>query len=575
MTLAATFKRWLSDLARGGARPFVVRALAFAFLFGALGAHEAYAQLTVTPTTWNVIGLDSNRVTVGPDTFQVGARACNTGGGALSNVVAGFVWDSSNIYINLSGSSTVTASTLAAGSCVDFYFPVTVTRTTQAFDTARRYHITVSATGAAAVSTPTPRELFVKQILSQARNTITSITGPATVYMGQTYQYTLQASTATQGYEQLEAFLDLSNVIFQVVSVSTTYSAPAGATNDKFYADACGWQSNPTLANYLSCVGPVNYAGGKVGGTVTSVYTVKILSTGSTVASALILDLSGGSYHYNSDYGQRTLAINALPPPLTLGKTANPTQVTTGTTVSYTLRVTNTGASSYTLTDFVDTPPTSPAATTYVAGSSTFNGAAVANPILSGGKLTWAGSFVVPGGATRDLIYQMTVPNTAGTYTNSAVAHVSDIQIDTTQAAGDNAPATASVVRPPPDIGLVKSVSPSGSVLPGADLTYTISFTNAGGAPAQSFVISDQIPAATDFKLGSAAASLGTTGLSVSPVYSNDGGATYAYAPVSGGGGAPAGYDRAVTHVRWVFSGSLSQTPPNNAGSVSFTVRVR
>jgi len=35
--------------------------------------------------------------------------------------------------------------------------------------------------------------------------------------------------TATQGYEQLEAFLNLSNVIFQVLSIATTYSAPAGA----------------------------------------------------------------------------------------------------------------------------------------------------------------------------------------------------------------------------------------------------------------------------------------------------------------------------------------------------------
>ena len=47
-----------------------------------------------------------------------------------------------------------------------------------------------------------------------------------------------------------------------------------------------------------------------------------------------------------------------------------------------------------------------------------------------------------------------------------------------------------------------------------------------------------------------------------------DGGATWTYTPASGGGGAPAGYDRNVTNIRWLFIGSLSQLAPNNSGSV-------
>jgi hypothetical protein len=50
------------------------------------GLASAQAQLTIRPTTWNVIGLDSNNVNVGPNTFQVGARVCNTGGTTLNNV---------------------------------------------------------------------------------------------------------------------------------------------------------------------------------------------------------------------------------------------------------------------------------------------------------------------------------------------------------------------------------------------------------------------------------------------------------------------------------------------------------
>jgi CSLREA domain-containing protein len=117
---------------------------------------------------------------------------------------------------------------------------------------------------------------------------------------------------------------------------------------------------------------------------------------------------------------------------------------------------------------------------------------------------------------------------------------------------------------------------------PGTDLIYVITFTNSGGLPANSFVLTDPDTATTlkindnaDFKVGSVTNNLGSTGLTATVAYSNDGGATFAYTPASGAGGAPAGYDRNVTHIRWSFTGNLSQTSPNNTGSVSFTARIR
>jgi hypothetical protein len=127
----------------------------------------------------------------------------------------------------------------------------------------------------------------------------------------------------------------------------------------------------------------------------------------------------------------------------------------------------------------------------------------------------------------------------------------------------------------PPVIKLVKSANVSGSALPGTDLGYTVSFTNSGASVAQSLVLTDPVPANTDFKVGSAAQDVGSTGLGVMVAYSNDNGISWAYTPVSGGGSAPAGYDRKVTHVRWAFSGSLSQNSPSNSGNVSFTTRIR
>jgi uncharacterized repeat protein (TIGR01451 family) len=137
----------------------------------------------------------------------------------------------------------------------------------------------------------------------------------------------------------------------------------------------------------------------------------------------------------------------------------------------------------------------------------------------------------------------------------------------------------------PPNISLVKSVSPTGVLIPGTDLTYTITYTNTGGLPATVFAIIDPNPQNTntlervlrnvDFKVGSQVSAAGTTGLTVTTEFSNDGGVTWTYTPVSAGGGAVAGYDRNVTNLRWRFTGSLSQLSPNNTGSVSFAVRIR
>jgi uncharacterized repeat protein (TIGR01451 family) len=126
-----------------------------------------------------------------------------------------------------------------------------------------------------------------------------------------------------------------------------------------------------------------------------------------------------------------------------------------------------------------------------------------------------------------------------------------------------------------PSVELVKSVDPSGSQPPATDLAYTVIFTNSGSAAALSLVIIDPIPANTDFKVSSETSNLGTTGLTVAVTFSNDSGTAWTYTPVSGGGGAPAGYDRAVTNIRWTLTGNLSQTSPNNTGSVSFIARIR
>jgi uncharacterized repeat protein (TIGR01451 family) len=126
-----------------------------------------------------------------------------------------------------------------------------------------------------------------------------------------------------------------------------------------------------------------------------------------------------------------------------------------------------------------------------------------------------------------------------------------------------------------PSLNLVKSVAPSGAAPPGTELSYSLVFTNGGDSPAYAVALQDPVPAACDFKLGSIISQMGTTGLVPVVAYSRDNGSTWAYVPLSGGGGAPPGFDRTVTTIRWTLAGALGTTAPANQGMVGFVVRVR
>jgi hypothetical protein len=284
--------------------------------------------LTITPITWGLVGLDSNNVTTGPNLFPVGARVCNTGSNPATNVASTFVWDSANALINVRAGSVSSLSlpTLAVGACADFYYEIEVTRSAAAYNTTRAFHITATADTLGVISTPSSLEIYVEKLVSQNRNSVTQIKlnganvpfgGTMNLVVGNTYTIELVASTATNGYEQIESFINLPNVIFQTLSVSSTYTAPSGYTGDKLYEDACGWDPVTTSPTYRSCVGPANPAGDKAGGNVTLTYTVKILSGAGTsrTLNTLIYDFSGSSYHYNNDFSSTFVIARIFLPP--------------------------------------------------------------------------------------------------------------------------------------------------------------------------------------------------------------------------------------------------------------------
>ncbi len=300
-----------------------------------------------------------------------------------------------------------------------------------------------------------------------------------------------------------------------IVTVQVTgHSGTIGSQNLLSFTPACGldWVAN----NYQLISTSVVLTGGNTGtyndrlfisGLSSSsdtdyVVTYSFRALGVTIApqrvTPMVYIASGTNIkHTQGDPATITSPVNSI----TLAKLASVSQVYVGGTVTYTLRLNNTGGPyDVTVDDLVDTLPASPGSATYVNNSSTYNGAAIGNPTISGSTLTWAGTFTVPAGTTRDLTFQATFPNTAGTYTNRAVAHVGSIQIDTTLSTSDNSPASVNTsVVGYPDLTIAKSHT--GNFTQGqTGATYTITVTNSGGSSTVGTVtVTDTLPASLTY----------------------------------------------------------------------------
>jgi uncharacterized repeat protein (TIGR01451 family) len=428
-------------------------------------AAHAATTLTVAPIAWNVVGLDSNSPATGPGNFPVGARVCSSV--ATTNVGVTFVWDSANAFVDLRAGSLTTISipSIGAGQCADAYFEVAVVRTAAAFDTTRRYHIT-AADGSGTASTVTPREIYVEHLISQNRNSVTDVKfgttlanlvsvpagGAMDLVVGNTYLIQLLGGTATQGYNQFEAFINFPNTIFQIAGVTTSYSADnspfVANPNDKLYADACLWENDPNSPNYRSCVGGDFKAGGS---NVVTTYTIKVISGGGTsqTLNTLLDDFSGSSYHYNADFATGARVANVIDPTsATISKSFSPNPASLNGVSVLTLTLTNPNAGTLSGYNFVDNLPANltvaatPAATTTGCGAPSLTAAAGSSSIsFSNGTLA----------ANSNCVIKVNVTPSA---TGSLVNTTGHLFIDTTDT-GHNATATLTVNNaPPPGTGL-------------------------------------------------------------------------------------------------------------------------
>ena len=516
---------------------------------------QAQATLTVTPITWDIIGLDSNNVNVGPSNFPVAARVCSDV--AASNVQATLVWDSFNPYVNLRpGSATslpVSPSVinLGAGQCSDFYFEVEVTRNASAYETTRRYHIAVSADGGATTgSTPTPRQLVIERLISQNRNSVTDIkVGPIggpltsvaaganmTLFVGATYDIQIVGSTATGGYENLESFINIPNVVFQVLEVESIFSATGGAVSnphDQLYADACGYEANPLSPNYRACV-----ATGKAGGNFTITYSVQILtappSNNPATLSTLVHDFSGSSYHYNANYDTTRGAAIVDPTQLDFEKSFSPSSTTAGGVSTLTFTISNPYNFSVSGLNFTDVFPITPGSMV-VASPATFStsgcGTPTFSPTAGAASISFSNGTVGPLGSCS-ISVAVTAPVT-GTYNNASNA----LFIDTNST---GLQATASL--------LVTNAPPGPACTAGLELArWTMAPSQGTTVPPAFFTKSSSVSTAT-------ASSANGTGTSAIATTAGDGNPVNGWGITNGWAGSNTGFPNGATAPYFQFT---------------------
>jgi trimeric autotransporter adhesin len=190
-----------------------------------------------------------------------------------------------------------------------------------------------------------------------------------------------------------------------------------------------------------------------------------------------------------------------------------------------------------------------------------------------GGSLSLSGA-TIPGNGSCTVTVNLTSAS-AGSYLDSSGPV-------TTGNAGTGSAASATLIASvTPLLSVAKTASP-GSAVPGQLISYTATLTNPSSGYATGVVLTDTLSPYAYWGVNAYGAGVsfqfseGTpaSGLVLgTPVYSKDGGATWSYLPVSGAGGAPAGYDGLVTNWQIPMTGVMN--PVGAKFSVNYRVLLR
>lgn len=344
----------------------------------------------------------------------------------------------------VSGTNLTWSGALAVGQTVTVTYSVTVndpdTGDKSVHNTVRPTTGGGSCVTAADCATTTPVRTF----------TVSKTSNPAgNVHVGDVVTYTVTvANTGTGDFTAADPATfsdDLSKVL----------------DDADYNADATGGAT--VTGNTLSWSGPL-----AVGATTTITYSVTVRNTptGDKVLTNAVVPGDGGDCATPGSCGT-TNEVAAY----TVSKTSSPSgAVAPGTTVTYTVTVTNTGAADYTAAD----PASFTDDLTAVIDDATYNGDAGNGATYAAPTLSWSGA--LGAGATTTVTYSVTVNSPdAGDHS------LNNVVVPTTPGGECDPTADCSTTNPVRSYTVAKTSSTT-QVNPGDVVTYTVTVTNTGQA---------------------------------------------------------------------------------------------
>ncbi len=526
---------------------------------------------------------DSNNCpTDGPTAAYITGTVTNSGATTVTGISADISGLGSGFTLTGSQSTTQSIGSLAVGATSLIGWHITYP-----CDTSKKNEPSPSISPVVTLTSDTePTSLANlslssrKAISANAGGNITSTTlGPGAI-VGQTITAEVLFdfggnSVGDEFFTQPAGNTDFDAACLQLVGAevisSNVTAAPVG-TQDKLYF-----------------VSPVSQSGNGYFIGIRFSYKYLCANTTSTARPYAVQTSGNTNIKYTGNFDAGGAIVFNFPTstnPFTISKSATPSSFISGSgpyTATYTVTLTNPSAFDAIVDGFTDTLPTN-------VSFQGFTGASGVNTTNSGtyptvgdtGVLTFTGlngsSYTISAGGTLDLVYQTEIPDTVGTYLNTANANIGSTVLG-------SANFTATVIgaaefTATKDVALYDPLSTGLYAIPGNEVVYMFTIENTGGSASDdgTLVIEDQLPAYLTFYngdfdplnvgMGPFDISLGASGVTCCALASEVEYSTSISAPPVYGYVPSAGFDPNVKFIR---------ITPSNAfqGGATFTVSFR
>lgn len=310
------------------------------------------------------------------------------------------------------------------------------------------------------------------------------MTGPTTAVPGTTITYSIVATNdGPTDTTQVSVTDNLPDGIQVISATSTvgTVNIPASA-------------QDTTAANTDDLVVTV----GALASQATATITIKALVLPSFRSSLVnVATVSSANSSLNDPTGNNSDTLTTSLSPTVDLKVINsaPTTIVAGNQLTYTLTVTNSGASQATNVRLTDALPTG---VTFVSGTSSVTSASVTAATLSSGVVLGT---LNPGASETVTIVVSVDGATRGALTNAATVTATEPEPTT-----DTNPNTASASTTATGSAVLEVTQTDNAtvVAAGGFLTYVISIRNNGPSTATNIVVTDTLPAGVTFSSGTA-----------------------------------------------------------------------